>query len=60
MIKDSVLNSSFNGHIKHIYDWEITNTKKCQNDGHSWLRRFWVCWNKNVDEKQLFKDGVLV
>jgi len=49
MIKDSVVNSSF-----HIYDWEITNTKKFKHG----LRRFWVCWNKNVDEKQLFKKNI--
>jgi hypothetical protein len=51
MIKDSVVNSSF-----HNYDWEIKNTKNWQPG----LRRFWVCWNKNVDEKQLFNDDVLV
>jgi hypothetical protein len=51
MIKDSIVNSCF-----HKYDWEITNTKTWK----SGLRRFWVCWNKNVDEKQLFKDDVLV
>ena len=51
MIKDSVVNSS-----SHKYDWEIKNTKKWQGG----LRRFWVCWNKNVDKKQLFNDDVLV
>lgn len=51
MIKDSVVNSTF-----HNYDWEITNTKTWRHG----LRRFWVCWNKNVDEKQLFKDDVLI
>ena len=50
MIKDSIINSSW-----HIYDWEITNTKTWR----AGLRRFWICWNKNVDEKQLFKNDVL-
>jgi hypothetical protein len=51
MIKDSVVNSDF-----HIYDWEITNTRTWRGG----LRRFWICWNKNVDEKQLFNGDVLV
>ena len=45
MIKDSIVNA----HI-HQYDWEIKNTKTWKNG----LRRFWVCWNKNVDSKKLF------
>lgn len=51
MIKDSIVNSSI-----HNYDWEITNTKEWRKG----LRRFWICWNKNVDEKQLFRNNVLV
>ena len=45
MIKDPITNSSF-----HKYDWESKNT----NTWTQGARRFWVCWNKNVDTKQLF------
>ena len=50
MIKDSVINFSYHD-LCHKYDWEIGNTKRWECG----LRRFWICWNKNVDEKQLFK-----
>ena len=50
MIKDPIVNSSI-----HKYDWDIENTK---THPKGW-RRFWVCWNKNVDEKELFKNDVL-
>jgi hypothetical protein len=39
LVKDPILNSEI-----HRYDWDITNSKKCE-DG---LRRFWICW-KNID-----------
>ena len=50
MIKDSIINSSF-----HEYDWEIKNTKTCKNG----LRRFWICWNKNIDISNLFYNSIL-
>jgi hypothetical protein len=39
LVKDPILNSEI-----HRYDWDITNSKKCENG----LRRFWICW-KNID-----------
>tara|TARA_B100001287_G_C22647704_1_gene513604 strand:+ start:952 stop:1107 length:156 start_codon:yes stop_codon:yes gene_type:complete len=51
MITDPIINSQ-----QHIYDWKIKNKKIWKNG----MRRFWICWNKNVDEKQLFKINVLV
>jgi SAM-dependent methyltransferase len=39
MIKDSILNAGY-----HIYDWEIRNSLTC----HNGMRRYWICWNKNV------------
>lgn len=39
MIKDKITNSGM-----HIYDWDISDSKSYR-DG---LRRFWICWNKNL------------
>ena len=39
MIKDPILNSSV-----HIYNWEASN----DNNSKPGLRRYWICWNKNV------------
>ena len=47
MIKDKIVNS-----FPHTYDWEIKNTKTWNS---CYMRRFWICWNENVDEKNLFK-----
>lgn len=39
MINDKILNSDF-----HIYDWCVENKLTWKHG----LRRFWICWNKNV------------
>ncbi len=39
MIKDPIINSGY-----HIYDWESQNN----DTWHNGLRRYWICWNKNV------------
>jgi hypothetical protein len=49
MINDPIVNSSF-----HNYNWEVKNTKTW----NSGLRRFWICWNNNIDEKKLFNDNI--
>jgi hypothetical protein len=40
LVKDSILNSGF-----HSYDWDVKNTNTCAGG----LRRFWICWKKDVE-----------
>ncbi len=40
MITDNLLNANI-----HKYDWIIQNT----NTWSHGLRRFWICWNKNIE-----------
>lgn len=40
LIKDPILNTPH-----HIYDWNITNSKRWANG----MRRFWICWRNNVE-----------
>jgi len=40
LVKDSILNSGF-----HSYDWDVKNT----NTWAGGLRRFWICWKKDVE-----------
>lgn len=39
MVQDSIINSGY-----HVYDWKISNSISYR----SGLRRYWICWNKNV------------
>lgn len=47
VINDKILNSFI-----FKYDWKNKN----KNNWDLGMRRFWICWNENVDEKQLFKN----
>ena len=47
VIKDSILNCGI-----HEYDWDITN----KQDWRFGKTRFWICWNINIDQKQLLNE----
>ena len=47
VINDKILNS-----FVFKYDWKNKN----KNNWNLGMRRFLICWNENVDEKQLFKN----
>jgi len=44
LVKDSILNSGF-----HSYDWDVKNTNTCAGG----LRRFWICWKKDVESPMI-------